>query len=307
MVDLNDLRVFASVASLRNFSAAGHALGMPKSSVSRSVARLEADLGTRLVQRTTRVVHLTEPGAVLSERCADVLGRIDDIVGIMADMNAAPRGPLKISAGIGFGLNILSDLLPQFLERYPEITVSLELTSRSVDLVAEGIDVTIRMGRLPDSRLVAKRLGSIGRYLCAAPAYLERRGTPRTIDDLQDHCIVEMPGVDGRPRSWTFVNARGETVRIDAQPRVSVNDPLTIHRLVVNGAGLGCLSGYLCAPDFEAGRLVRLLPEWTMGSVDVSVMFPSARELSPAVRAFVDFLRHASTPGRSWQNDPVVA
>jgi LysR family transcriptional regulator, regulator for bpeEF and oprC len=250
-------------------------------------------------------VRLTESGVVLKDRCLDILTRVGETIDYVGSLGAGPRGLLKISAGIGFGLNVLSELLPQFLERYPDVDVSLELTSRSVDLIAEGIDAAIRMGPMPDSQLVAKRLGTIQRYLCAAPAYLERRGSPRTLEELDDHDTVEMPGVDGRPRSWTFSNSIDETVRIEAQPRLSVNDPLTIHRLVVNGAGVGCLSGYLCTPDMEAGRLVRLLPEWTMPAVEVSVVFPSSRELSPTVRALVDFLKNASAPGKSWQDDPL--
>lgn len=305
MLDLNDLRVFEKVASLRSFSAASRALALPKSSVSRSVARLEAELGTRLLQRTTREVVLTEPGTLLRERCTDILARVGETIDDVGNLRAVPRGQLKVTAGIGFGLNVLSELLPRFLERYPEVDVSLELTSRSVDLVAEGVDVALRIGPMPDSQLVAKRLGTMQRYLCAAPAYLRRRGSPRTLDDIRGQDVVEMPGADGRPRAWTFTNESGETVRIAVQPRLSVNEAVTIHHLVLNGAGLGVLSGYLCAPDVEAGHLVRLFPGWTMPALEVSAVFPSNRELSPTVRAFVDFLREASMPGRSWQDDPL--
>lgn len=307
MVDLNDLRVFEKVASLRSFSAASRALGLPKSNVSRSVARLETELGTRLLQRTTREVALTEPGILLKERCIDILARVGETIDYVGNLRAMPRGHLKVTAGIGFGLNVLSELLPRFLERYTDIDVSLELTSRSVDLVAEGVDVAIRLGPMPDSRLVATRLGAMQRYLCAAPTYLKRRGSPRTLDDLRDHDVLEMPGVDGRPRAWTFTDKAGEAVRIEMQPRLSVNEAVTIYRLVVNGAGLGVLSGYLCAPGIEAGHLVRLLPEWTLPAVEVSAVFPSNRELSPIVRAFVVFLKDASKPGQSWQDDPLAA
>ena len=307
MLDLNDLRVFAHVASLRSFSAAGRALGMPKSSVSRSIARLEAELATRLIQRTTREVGLTEAGVALMERCIDVLTRVGETIDHVDSLRASPRGLLRISAGIGFGYNVLSELLPQFLARHREVDVSLELTSRSVDLIAEGIDVTIRMGPMPDSRLVATRLGTIQRYLCAAPSYLARRGSPQTLEELHDHDTVEMLGADGRPRRWSFSNGIDQTLQIEPQPRLSVNDPATIHRLVVNGAGVGCLSGYLCTPDVEAGRLVRLLPEWRLPPLDVNLVFPSSRALSPTVRAFVEFVKDNSAPGRSWQADAARA
>ena len=303
MTDLNDLRVFDKVASLRSFSAAARALGVPKSSVSRGVARLERELGTRLFQRTTREVVLTESGAVLKERCADILTRVGETLDYVSSLGTGPRGLLKVSAGIGFGLNVLSELLPRFLERYPDVGVSLELTSRTVDLIAEGIDVAIRIGPMPGSQLVTRRLGVIQRYLCAAPAYLKRRGSPRTPEDLHTHDSVEMPGVDGRPRGWTL--SRGDdTRRLELPPRVSVNDAVTIHRLIVQGVGIGCLSGYLCLPDIKAGRLVQVLPEWTLPPIEVNVVFPSHRELSPTVRAFVDFMKEVSVPGRLWRNEP---
>jgi DNA-binding transcriptional LysR family regulator len=305
MIDLNALRVFERVASLQSFSAAARSLGSPKSSVSRSVAQLEAELGTRLFQRTTRAVVLTESGVALRERCGDILTRVDEAVDYLGTFGGSPRGLLRISAGIGFGINVLSELLPEFLRRYPAVDVSLDLTSRPVDLIATSIDVAIRMGPLPSSELVAKRLGTIHRYLCVAPSYVARRGTPRTIAELHDHDAVELPGSDGRPRRWTFSKPSGKSKSVDLAPRITVNDALTIHRLVVNGAGIGGLSAYVCAGDVKAGRLVRLFPEWRMLPVEVNVVFPSNRELSPTVRAFVDFVKSASTPGMSWRNDPL--
>jgi LysR family transcriptional regulator, regulator for bpeEF and oprC len=305
VIDLNALRVFERVASLRSFSAAARSLGSPKSSVSRAVAQLEAVLGSRLFQRTTRTVALTDSGVALLDRCADILTRVDETVDYVGSFGGSPRGLLRISAGIGFGLNVLSELLPDFLLRYPKVDVALDLTSRSVDLVATSIDVAIRMGPLPDSELVATRLGTIQRHLCAAPSYLARRGTPRTPGALRSHDVIELPGTEGRPRRWTLAKPSGKPRIVELSPRITVNDALTIHRLVRNGAGVGGLSAYLCAADIEAGRLVHVLPGWRLPAVPVHVVFPSARELSPAVRAFVDFLRGASHPRAFWQADPL--
>jgi DNA-binding transcriptional LysR family regulator len=302
MMDLNDLRVFEKVASLRNFSAAGRALGLPKSSVSRSVARLETELGTRLLQRTTRDVVLTEAGMMLRARCVDILASIGDAVDLVGGFASAPRGLLTVRAGVGFGVHVLGLMLPQFLARYPGIEVSLRLGSRSLDLVAEGIDVAIHMGPLSDSQLISSRLGTMERCLCAAPAYLERRGMPCTIEELRDYDRIETPGDGGRPRSWTFVNHIGETVRFEAKPRVSVNDTVTIHRLIVNGGGIGVLSGFICASDLREGRLVRLLPEWKMPALEVSIVFPSSRALSQAVRVFIDFLKNSLDMEKLWSN-----
>ena len=302
-MDLNDLRVFERVGSLLSFSAAGRSLGIPKSSVSRSVARLEAELGTRLCQRTTREVVLTEQGTALLERCTDIMGKVDETVGFVGALGAAPRGALRISAGIGFGVNVLSEMLPQFLRLYPNVSVTLDLTSRSVDLVADCIDVAIRIGPKVDSQLVVLKLGCLRRYLCASPGYLKRRGIPVVLDDLSSHDTVEMPSTNGRPRRWTFKQG-GKVRPIETHPRLCVNDPLTIHRMVLNGAGLGVISGYLCTPEIAAGRLVHLFPEWKLDPVDVSIVYPSRRELSPVVRAFVEFMKEASKPGVQWRDDP---
>jgi LysR family transcriptional regulator for bpeEF and oprC len=301
MLDLNDLRVFERVAALRSFSAASRALEQPKSSVSRSVARLETELGTRLLQRSTREVVLTESGMLLRTRCVDILASIGEAVDLVGGFASAPRGLLRVSASLGFGVHMLGSALPQFLERYPEIEVSLRLGSRSIDLLGDGIDLAIHTGPLADSQLIASRLGSMQRYLCAAPAYLERRGTPRTIEELRDHDRIETPGDSGRPRSWVFSNETGQTVRFEEKPRVSANDAVTIYRLIVNGGGIGVLSGFICGPEFREGRLVRLLPEWKMPALEVSIVFPSGRALSQTVRAFIDFLKNSPDVEKLWR------
>jgi LysR family transcriptional regulator, regulator for bpeEF and oprC len=304
VLDLNDLRVFEKVASLRSFAAASRALEMPKSTVSRSVARLEAALATRLFQRNTREVGLTDAGLLLQERCADILSRVNEAVDHIGGLSAAPRGTLRISAGIGFGVNVLSEQLPEFVRLFPDVNIKLDLSGQSADIIGDGIDAAIHVGPMPDSGLIAFKLGSLSRHLCASPAYLERRGVPATLKGLTLYDRIETPGRKGPPRPWTF--RRGEeTLTINAHPRICVNDALTIHRLVVNGAGVGIISGYLCAPDIAAGRLVRLFPEWRLDALEVNVVFPSRRELSPVVRAFVDFMRVASKPGALWQDDPL--
>ena len=306
MLDINSLRMFEKVASLKSFTAAARALGLPKSNVSRAIARLEDELGTRLFQRTTRDVALTLTGQALLERSADIIANLSEALAYVRGLAGQPRGLLKISAGMGFGVNVLAEQLPEFLLLYPDIEIALDLESRSADLVAEAVDVAVRLGPLPDSALVAVKLGEMRRYLCAAPAYLERRGAPRSIEDVVRHDTIDMPGPDGRARPWTFCRG-GEAMRIETKPRLSVNEALTIHRLVSNGAGLGLLSGYICAPQISAGTLVHLFPDWSPPAVEVSLVFPSRRELSPIVRAFVDYMKEASRPGFLWMKDPLAA
>jgi len=302
VLDLNDLCIFEKVASAKGFAAAARALGLPKSSVSRSIARLEEELGARLFHRTTREVALTPTGEELKERCSGILARLEQAVNAVRSETSPPRGVLKVSAAIGFGVNVLADELPAFISRCPDIRLSLDLTTRVVDLLAEGVDVAIRLGPMPDSGLISARLGSMTRHLCVAPSYLERCGTPGTLDELLEHDTIDSPGADGRPRCWIFTKD-GETRQLEIEPRVSVNEALTLHKLVLNGAGIGIISGYLCAPAFASRRLVRLFPEWSLPSVDVSIVFPSKRELDPNVREFVKFMKEVTTPGRSWLNE----
>jgi LysR family transcriptional regulator, regulator for bpeEF and oprC len=300
VADLDDLRVFERVGALGSFAAAAKALGQPRSNVSRSVARLEAALATRLVHRTTREVTLTPAGESLIARCAAALGELSDALSHVGSLSNEVSGRLMLSAGIGFGINVLAEQLPGFLRNFPNVRLQLDLTSRTADLVADRVDVAIRLGRLPDSSMVAVLLGEMRRVLCAAPSYLDRRGEPAAPDDLANHDAIEMPAADGRARTWVFVKG-GRTTEITVEPRVAVNDALTIHRLVRNGAGIGIVSRYLCAADIDAGRLIHLLPEWHAPSIPVNMVFPSRRELSPVVRAFVDYMKQANPPGLQWQ------
>lgn len=296
MLDLNDLRVFEKVATLKNFTAGARALGLPKSTVSRAIARLESELGVRLFQRTTREVGLTTTGAALRDRCVEMMKELTATLDYVESLTAAPRGHLTIASGTGFGINVLSEQIPAFVRRYPDIDITLDLESRPADLVAGAVDLAIRLGPLPASDLVAVRLGEMKRVLCAAPSYLARRGTPKKIEDLAKHDIVEMPSPARGKRTWKF--SSGATTRsLALRPKICVNEALTVHRMVTHGAGLGVISAYVCAADLAAGRLVRVLPQWSAPSVEVHIVFPSRRELAPTVRAFVDFMKEVSVDG----------
>ena len=286
MLDLNDLRAFEKVADTKNFSSAARALGLPRSTVSRSIARLESELGARLFQRTTREVALTLAGEALRQRCAGALGALDAAVAEVRGSNSTPRGLLRVTA---FASHLLCRELPVFLERYPGITVVLDVSSEARDLVAD-VDVAIRLGPMPDSGLVSARLRTVTRHLCASPSYLEKRGTPESLDELFEHDIVDLPSASGRPRCWTFTRG-GEMKKLELPARVSVNEESAINRLIANGAGIGILSGYCCRPALASGELVELFPDWSIPTIDVNIVFASKRELSPNVRAFVDFIK----------------
>ena len=286
---MDDLRAFKKVAVMKSFASASRALGLPRSTVSRNVARLERELGARLFQRTTREVALTPTGEALLQRCAGPLGALEDAVDQVRTTTSIPHGPLRVTTGIGFGVNVLAQELPEFLVRYPGVTVSLDLSTENKDLVADA-DVAIRLGPMPDSGLVSARLQTMTRHLCVAPSYLERRGRPESLEELVDHDTIEMPNGFGRPKTWTFTK-EGETKNFELPTRICVNEALAVHRLVTNGAGIGIISGYICQPAFASGQLVPLFPDWAIPSVEVNIVFASKRELSPNVRAFVDFMK----------------
>jgi LysR family transcriptional regulator, regulator for bpeEF and oprC len=286
VIDLNDLRAFEKVAAAKSFSEAARALGLPRSSLSRSVARLEEELGARLFQRTTREVALTPAGAALQLRCGGLLAELEDAVGEVRSATSVPRGHLRVTS---FAANLLRKELPAFLLRYPEITVAIDVSSEVKDLLAEA-DVAIRLGPMPNSGVVTTRLRSMKRYLCASPSYIDRRGMPESPDDLAGRETIDMPGGDGRPRCWTFTRA-GETKRLEIPPRASVNDEGSIKSLLVDGAGIGIVGAYCAGQALVSGQLVRLLPEWSIPPLDVNIVFPSKRGLSPNVRVFVDFIK----------------
>lgn len=291
LTDLNHLRIFERVAAHGSFSGAAREMGLPKSTVSRAVSKLEAAFGTRLLQRTTRDVTLTAAGAALHAHAAPGMKDLDAALTIYVEtLTGGPAGPLRVSAPMGLGINALGDRLPEFLARYPQIDLILTLESMRANLVSDGIDVALRFGDLPDSSFVAQRLGRVPRMLCASPAYVAAHAMPSHPRDLEAHRIVDMPTADGRPRQWCMTGPGGEFTA-NLIPSVSVDEMLTIHRLVRGGAGIGIVPTHLCAAEIGDGQLLRVLPDWSLQAVPLSLVFPSRRELAPSVRAFVEFMR----------------
>ncbi|WP_260596540.1 LysR family transcriptional regulator [Sphingomonas endolithica] len=300
MIDVDDLRAFQKVATLLSFSEAGRVLSVRKSAISRSIQRMEALLGVRLFERTTREVALTDAGRALLSRVGDIVNRVDEVVDLAASLGSHPSGRLRLTAGIGFGIEVLTELLPKFSRAFPDIEIFLDLTSRSVDLVVEQVDVAFRMGPMMDSTLVATRLGAIGCMLCAAPAYLEQRGRPKSLEELRTHDLLASPRQDGLPRRWRLSDRDGVEHQFDATARLTANDPHAIHAMVLNGAGIAATAKYLALPEIERGNLVHILPDWSVPAVDVSLVMPAGRERSPAARVFVDFVRKWAADDARW-------
>jgi len=286
MLDLADLRAFARIADLGSLSAAARALGMPKSSASRSLARLEAAAGSALIERSTRHMRLTDAGRLLHRHARRILDDVGEAENALTGLIGVPRGTLRVSVGFTIALGPLAPMLPQFLACYPEVRVALSIDNRNVDLLAEDFDVAIRIGPLPDSDLIARRLATIALWTCASPAYLAARGTPATVEDLRSH---ELIGRVDRRANWQFRAPGGVLHEIEVVPGTVIPEPAVLQTVLGGGAGIGRLPDFSAADAVAHGTLVRLLPEYD-DSVDVHALYPSHRSLSAKVRVFIDAL-----------------
>jgi DNA-binding transcriptional LysR family regulator len=285
--ELDDVRVFAQVVDAGSFTAAGRALSLPTSVVSRRVARLEERLGVRLLQRTTRTLSVTEAGRLYHECGARVLAELDEAERALAQLRQRPRGRVRVTAPVEEYATIR--LVTRFLAAYPEVQVELELTNRQVNLVEEGFDVALRAGPQPDSTLIAQKVLDSPFWLVASPAYLKRRGEPRQLADLRAHDAIVF-GATMTEATWTLRGAKGP-VRVPLRGRISVNHMQAARAAALAGLGIAMLPSIFCAPDLRARRLRPVLQSASPPPIPVFVVYRSGRLLAPAVRAFVDFAR----------------
>ncbi|AKU92711.1 LysR family transcriptional regulator [Vulgatibacter incomptus] len=284
-MDLNDVLTFAQVVQSGSFTAAARKLGIQKSGASRRVAALEESLGTRLLQRTTRALRLTDEGRVFYDHCLRALAELEDGKLALGGMVANPRGVLRVTAPLSFGF--VGPIVAEFLQRWPEMEVELVCTDRVVDLVEEGFDVAIRAGTLPDSSLIARRIGSLPRFLVASPSYLRRRRPPRQPADLATHDCVSF----GTRRSPWLLQSEGESIEVSVSSRLLVNDFDLLRQAVVAGLGIGLLPEPDCVLPLTEGRLKQLLPAWTSVDTPIHAVYPSLRHLSSKTKVFVDHLQ----------------
>lgn len=293
-MDLNELLVFARVAEAQSFTKAGQRLGMPKSTVSLKIARLEERLGVRLLHRTTRKLGLTEEGAAFYERCRHVIEEIDDAERSVRQEAERPRGHLKITAPVEFGIAFLGSWVAEYLGLYPEVSLEIELTSRIVDLVEEGFDLAIRAGSVAKSSHIARRLGAVGRHLYASPDYLARRGTPSAPDSLETHACLGMHGRDGQ--TWTLLG-EGREIAVLLDCALVANSFALLRDAAIHDLGIAMIPDFICREAVAAGRLVRILPDWAPVPADIFVVYPTRRLVPPRVRSFLSFIekRFAAT------------
>lgn len=290
-IDPNDLLVFARVAELGSFSRAAERLGLPKSTVSRRIAGLEARIGERLLLRTTRRQTLTEFGQELLEHARQVALEVDAATALRDHRQAAPSGRLRVSMPSGVANLVLSDMLAAFVALHPAITLEVDLSPRRVDLLGEGFDAAVRIGTLPDDALLAaRRLTAFSTGLYAAPGYLAERGEPATPDDLPHHAAVRLLGPDGEAVPWSLTQG---TQRWEGVPpgRVAANSPELLIRLACAGAGIAAVPDFFAQPFLQRGELRRVLADWRLPFHPVWVVFPGRKLMPAKTRVFVDMLQ----------------
>ncbi len=296
VLDLNDMAVFARVVREGSFTAAARALGLPKSTVSQRVARLEVRLGVRLLHRTTRSVRATDAGAAYAERCARILSEAEEADAAATESHAAIRGRVRLATPELFAHAFLPAVIPEFLRHFPETELDVVIEERHVDLVREGLDLAVRVGRVGDAQLVSRRLGVAHHVLCASPRHARERGLPLAPADLRDaECVLyDLIPV---PQVWRLERGR-EVVRIRPRGRLTVSSVTLAHKAALDGIGVASLPTFVCAADLEARRLVPVLPGWTTLHVPIQVVYPSRRHLPGRVRALIDLLvaRYAAAP-----------
>jgi len=291
-VDTNrsgEMEVFVRVVDLGGFSAAARALCMTPSAVSKLIARLEARLGARLVNRSTRKLQLTPEGAAFYDRALSILADLDEAERGAA-AGAAPRGRLRVNTNVPFGTHHLIPLLPDFLARHPEVTVEVTLTDTVIDLLEARADVAIRVGPLKSSRLVARKLGESRMMLVAAPSYLDRHGMPQDPGDLARHNLLGF-SFARQSNGWPFRDGDGHVGAVVPTGNALVSDGESMRLLVLTGLGISRLSQFHIGPDVKAGRLVPVLEAYNPGDTEsIHAVYVGGGHLPARVRAFLDYL-----------------
>jgi len=286
---LSSMEAFVRVVEAGTFVAAADRLGISTSSLSRLVADLEQHLGTRLLNRTTRRLSLTESGQAYYERCVTLLADLAEAEAMAGQSAAQARGTVRLTCSYSMAEQKVAPALASFVERHPAVKFELVVSDRIVDLVEEGFDLAIRVGALGSDRLVARRLGSMQLVLCAAPSYLERHPGPQHPADLAGHNALTY-AYSASPRLWRFTGPAGDIHEVRVAGNLHANSGDALRAAALEGMGIINEPDFLLDPALRTGRLVRLLPEYTGGGGDIWAVYPSRRHLSLKVRLFVDHI-----------------
>ncbi|MEX3958606.1 LysR family transcriptional regulator [Trinickia symbiotica] len=285
----SQLEFFVLLARHGSLAAAARALDLTPPAATKRLSQLEARLGVRLVNRTTRHISLTSEGETYLHHATRILAEIREMEDAVSSSHSVPKGLLRVNATLGFGRTTIAPIVSSFAKRYPHVEVQLDVTDRPVDLVESGIDLAIRFGELPDKRLNARRVMSNRRFLCASPRYLEKHGTPTSLADLARHTCILHRQNDDAYGVWRLAhNGRTESVKVHGM--LSSNDGDIVLGWALDGHGILVRSEWDLAKYLESGRLRVVLPEFAQPSADLFVYYPNKRNQSARARAFIDFL-----------------
>lgn len=295
--DLNDLYYFSAVVEHGGFAAAERALGIPKSRLSRRISALEAELGVRLLQRSTRRFAVTDVGLNVHRHAQSMLAEAQAAREAVERLSAEPRGTVRVSVPVSIAQQQMPKLLPDFLALYPQVRVQLQVSNRRVDVINEGVDVALRVrSRLDDDgSLVMRSFGQVQELLVASPGYLDRAGRPQAPEDLAQHVTLSISEDEARQR-WELHGPEGEVRRVELQPRITGFDFPMMQAMAEAGIGITLLPETVCADAVREGRLEVVLPQWRLPQGIAHAVFASRRGLLPAVRVFIDFLAERLPP-----------
>ncbi len=288
MDQFKEIESFVTVAQLGSFVKAADKLGMSKAMVSRYVSELEARLGVRLMQRTTRRLSLSDAGADYLQRCVQILGELHDANAAVSASAVQAQGLLKVTAPLTFGIRHLAPLWGEFLRIHPRVELEVNLNDRMVDLIEEGYDLAVRVGQLASSSLIARRISGTRLVLCASPRYLQQAAPIQDLDDIADHDVMAYTYL-ATGEQWHFMGPNGAR-SIEVHPRLRSNSGDTCRAAALADQGIVFQPSFLVGEDLKAGRLVEILPQYAGPELDISVVYPSRHHLSHKVRAMVEFL-----------------
>lgn len=295
MKDLNSLKTFVRVAQNLSFKEAAANLGLTPSAVSKTITRLESELGVVLLQRTTRSVGLTDDGQLFFKNCKQILGEIDQAENLLSRAASGPHGRLKIHMTEGLGRRVVMPLMNHFFQSHPMITMITEMSDRVVDMANEGFDIDIRIGDVADSRVVARKLGQVKFILCASPQYLKNFGTPRHPADLEKHnCLAYSHIHTGRLREWRFMDG-GKEITQTVSGSLQANNSEALLVAAISGLGIVNVSQFIAHEAIAAGSVVPILQNFSAPGPDVHMVYLKSSNVPQKVRAFVDFLMQSET------------
>jgi LysR family transcriptional regulator, regulator for bpeEF and oprC len=292
MDKIRAMQTFVRIVEANSFTKAAETLDLPRASLTATLQNLEAFLGTQLLQRTTRRLSLTPDGAQYYKQCIEILNAVETAELSFRGPDAKrPKGTLRVDLPGTLGRNLVLPRIAEFCTAYPEVNLNLSLTDRLVDIMQEGIDCTVRVGHLQDSSMVGRQIGTMRFVICAGPSYLERHGTPRTIQDLQSHhSVVHLSGRTGRAFDWELV-VDGKPVKVDLGGPIAVNDADANIACALQGLGLAQAAVYQVRKHLESGALVQVLPDTPPTAMPISLLYPQGRMAAPKLSVFADWLR----------------